>query len=342
MNLPPAELPSISLPPVVLILGPTASGKSELAHRLCEALGPDKAGIVNLDILQVYRGLEIGTGKPDIVERERYHYLNIDLAEPLERMDTEIFVRSAWDQVHSLAAAGKRAFVVGGSGLPSRAFLSGLDVLPAADDALRTRLRGIAAERGWPWLHARLACIDPKRASEIHGNDRTRIERALELFILTGEAPSALYARNSIRKAAMPQPATSHAQVKVVRFEPDPAWLKGRISSRVSRMLGAGWIAEVVALADRYGFAALVEAQSMRAIGYREILDAVHAGGSAAEGGGLGTIDPAELADFISTRTWQYARRQLNWNAGERVDLLLRPEDAMALDAALPAILAWI
>ncbi len=311
----------------VFVIGPTASGKTALAHALAERF-PSLA-CVNLDAFQFYRGVSAGTAKPSRQEIARYEYALIDFLEAPDRIDARDYGERAAAVCGELFACGRVPLCVGGSGLYLRSLLHGLDDLPSADAALRAHLRAEALAQGWPALHARLAQVDPVRAAELHPNDATRIERALEIHALTGVPMSTLRER-TVSLAKQP----TRMDAFVVRVEPRADWLKERISRRTCVLVGPAWRDEVASLRAAHG-AALREFQSMRAIGYPLILDALE---------GARTWDEEALAADIATLTWRYARRQLTWNRKELAQVIWDPAggDFRKIESAVAGFLAQV
>jgi tRNA dimethylallyltransferase len=288
----------------VIVIGPTASGKSALAHKLCDHFrtkGFLASALVNLDAFQFYRGLDIGTAKPTREEIEKYDYHCVDILNPEDRIDAQEYARLAGVACENILGQGGVPVCVGGSGLYLRAFLHGLDKLPEADEGLRHFLRLRAKKTGWPDMHRWLQAIDAARAMEIHPNDSVRIERALEIFFLTGKPPSESY-----RKSAVLQKQPCLFNAFVVHVDAPDAVLRSRIEARTPVMLAAGWVSEVTRLFKQYGDS-LSSFQSMKAIGYREILSHLQR--------------PTETEEIlgvnIAVKTWQYAKRQRTWNAKE-------------------------
>ncbi len=289
--------------PAVIVIGPTASGKTALAHSLCDAWRATGrvSELVNLDAFQFYRGLDIGTAKPKPHDILRYNYHLVDVLKPDDRMDAQEYARRARAACEDIAMRDGLPICVGGSGLYLRAFLHGLDDLPQADEGLRSFLRLKAQKRGWPGMHRWLQALDPARARELHPNDSVRIERAIEIFFLTGKPPSESY-----RRSGNLQDQECLFPAHVIHVDATDALLRERIEARTPTMLQEGWIEEVEKLCTVYG-ESLLSFQSMKAIGYRDVVDYLKA--------------PPEnrtaLAVKIALRTWQYARRQRTWNAKE-------------------------
>jgi tRNA dimethylallyltransferase len=282
-------------PRIVVIVGPTASGKTALALELVSAVrerGGD-AEIVSADSQQVYRGMDIGTAKAAHAERARVAHHLIDVVSPSEEMTAARFVALADAAIAGIAARGHHPIVAGGTGLYVRALLHGLFEGPPADAALRARLE----REGAAALHARLSQVDPVAAARIDAGDLRRIVRALEVFELTGTPISAHQRAHDIRRAPRRYPA------RVVGLDPPRAELRRRIDERVQAMLAGGLIEET------RGLAAAGHDLSRRAfdaIGYREVR--AHLSGELAR---------EALAPAIAAATRRFARRQLAWFRSE-------------------------
>ena len=306
------DTPRPALPCSVFVIGPTASGKTALAHALADAL--PKLALVNLDAFSFYRGVSTGTAKPTPEEIVRYDYRLVDFLDPPDRFDAQKYAALARAEMENLAVCGRVPLCVGGSGLYLRALLHGLDELPPANAALREGLRAEAADKGWPALHARLAECDPVRAAELHPNDATRIERALEVFALSGRPMSE-------QRRAGPLDVRDRNEF-VAQVDPDGAWLRERIERRTRALVGEDWRAEVESLWTTYGDG-LETFQSMQAIGYSQMIAAA----KAARTQDGRAVDFAALSEEIALRTWQYARRQKTWNRKENYDARFRPPE---------------
>jgi tRNA dimethylallyltransferase len=259
-------------------VGPTASGKSRASIPVARALG---AEIVSLDSMLLYRGLDIGTDKPKDLAGVPHHL--IDLLEPEERFDVRRYLDLADEAIAGIRARGRRALVVGGTGLYLMALLKGIFPGPPRDAELRARLALVDA----PELHRRLAAVDPDTAARLHPRDRRRITRALEVYGATGHSLRALQTQF---EGPDRYPAIV-AGLAVPRAE-----LARRIRERVAAMWAAGLVEEVCRLADRLGPTAA------QAVGYKEILGVVH-----------GEHDLAEARRLIERNTLRLARRQATW-----------------------------
>jgi tRNA dimethylallyltransferase len=284
-------MPERERPPIVVVTGPTASGKSAVALALAERFGGE---ILNADSMQVYRGLDIGTAKPGPTERARVPHHGFDLVEPDEQYDAARYAEDGARAIAAIHARGRPAFVVGGSGLYIRALLEGLSVGVGRDPELRRALEAEderARAAGDPErLHRRLAEIDPTSAAVLHPNDRVRLVRALEVYARTGRAPS-LVQRGACR--------TPRWRTLQLALDPGREVLDVRIDRRCEAMVAGGLLQEVRGLRERgYG----PELPSMRAIGYRHLQPVIE---------GRDTL--ASVLGAMQRDTRQFARRQRTW-----------------------------
>lgn len=274
----------------VFLLGPTASGKTAVALALAERFACE---IVSVDSAQVYRGLDIGTAKPDAQERARVPHHLIDIVAPTEAYSAGRFRDDALRLVREIHDRGRLPVLAGGTMLYFSALTRGLADLPRADPALRAEIESRAAEVGWPALHAQLRLVDADSAARIEPTDAQRIQRALEVHRLAGRALSALQAE----RHAVALPFTPLR----ISLEPsDRAALHERIARRFRAMLDAGLMDEVVRLRERYALHAGLP--SMRAVGYRQVWQTLE-----------GEQPPDTLAARGIAATRQLAKRQLTW-----------------------------
>lgn len=280
----------MTLPPAILLMGPTASGKTALAMELVDRFPLE---IVSVDSAQVFKDMDIGTAKPDRATLARYPHRLIDLITPEERYSAARFRKDALRAMAEITARGKVPLLAGGTMLYFKALREGLADLPQADAALRTAIDADAQARGWPALHAELARHDPETAARLAPTDAQRIQRALEVVRLTGEPLGALYARQ--RAAAPP-----YRLLSLALLPSDRAVLHERIARRFDEMLAAGFVAEVEALRARYRLDAGMP--SMRSVGYRQVWEMLE-----------GRLPAAELRDRGIFATRQFAKRQLTW-----------------------------
>ena len=276
---------------VIALMGPTASGKSNCALALARHLPIE---IISVDSAQVYRGMDIGTAKPSPDEQRAVTHHLIDCVEPTEAYSAARFVLDADKAIDAICARGHVPVLAGGTMLYFKALREGLSSLPAADPAVRAELESEARQIGWPALHARLQSIDPTTAARLDPNDAQRIQRALEICLLSGEPMSQLIART--RPVA---PRRDH-WLQMALVPSDRAALHARIAARFDRMLAHGLVAELAALRERHVLNA--DLPAMRSVGYRQAW--LHLEGA---------IDRAELRERGIHATRQLAKRQLTW-----------------------------
>jgi tRNA dimethylallyltransferase len=283
-------------------MGPTAVGKTELAMRVTDALAADGVGVdlISVDAVQVYRGLNIGSAKPDVHTLQRYPHALIDVRSPLQTYDAWQFCQDALRLLRHARARRRIPLLVGGSMFYFNALLHGLDALPAADGSLREDLQQRAAEQGWPALHAALSRRDPAAAARINVNDAQRIARALEITLQAGGEESDRCAPSSSAHTL----DQDWLPVKFVLHDLQRDALHLRIHRRTRQMLESGLLDEIRALAEQYDLQTLPA--SMRAVGYRQAWEVRNE--SLAESG---------LADIITAATRQLAKRQLTWLRNE-------------------------
>ena len=280
------------MPRALALLGPTASGKSSLAADLAARLPVE---IVSMDSAQVYRGMDIGTAKPSVAERSRVPHHLIDVVDPDQAYSTGRWREEAISRSQEILGRKRIPLLVGGTMLYYRALVGGLDTLPQANPSVRKNLDEEAARRGWPALHAELAGVDPRSAQRISPGDSQRIQRALEVWRLTGKPLSALH---GAAKSELPFRLKAFALVPRDRAE-----LHRRIAARFAAMLQAGLVDEVKALRRNYRLTPSMP--SMRAVGYRQVWQYLE-----------GDIDAAALAEHAVAATRQLAKRQLTWLRG--------------------------
>jgi tRNA dimethylallyltransferase len=267
---------------LLCIMGPTASGKTGLAIELAEALGGE---LISVDSALVYRGLDIGSAKPD------YPHHLVDICEPDEVFSAARFVDEARRSIAAVRERGRRPILVGGTMLYYRALLGGLAPMPAADAALRETLEARAAREGWPALHVELARLDPEAAARIHPNHSQRLLRALEVCLLTGRTLTDVH-------AATPTPAVDAVCLAIAPAE--RRVLHERIDRRLDAMLDAGFLEEVRGLHGRPGLHAGLPA--LRSVGYRQLWAHLD-----------GLCDLPTAIEQARAATRQLAKRQFTW-----------------------------
>lgn len=282
---------SASLPPAILLMGPTASGKTALAIELVER-GPFE--IVSVDSGMVYRDMDIGTAKPDAATLARAPHRLIDIRDPADAYSAADFRRDALQEMAAITAAGKIPLLTGGTMLYFKILLEGLAAMPEADPDVRARLDAEAAEMGWPALHARLAEVDPVAAARLKPNDSQRLQRALEVWELTGKPLSQWHAEQ-----APPEPPPFRL-IQLAVSPPDRSILHERIERRFDLMLEQGLVDEVARLRARPELHA--DLPSMRAVGYAQVWSHLD-----------GNIDAAEMRLRGIYATRQLAKRQFTW-----------------------------
>lgn len=286
-------MPPVSASPVLVLLGPTASGKTAAVARIARALPVE---LVSVDSALVFRDMDIGTAKPTPEERALCPHHLIDIVSPHEAYSAARFAAAARTLIAAIQARGNIPLLAGGTMLYIKALRDGLSDLPEADAALRADIDRRAAEQGWPALHAELAARDPDAAFRLKPNDAQRIQRALEIVMLTGRPLAESYARREIDAPLPP--------MTVLSLEPsDRAWLHRRIEQRFDAMLTQGLVDEVRRLRENYVLDAGMP--SMRCVGYRQTWEMLD-----------GLWPPEQLAERGIAATRQLAKRQITWLRG--------------------------
>jgi tRNA dimethylallyltransferase len=293
------------------LLGPTASGKSRLALELAARLPLE---IVSVDSAQVYRGMDVGTAKPSREERGRVAHHLIDVIDPDERYSAGQFRSDAIRAVEDVLSRKRIPLLVGGTMLYYRALAAGLDELPVADPETRRKIDEEAARHGWAALHAELAKVDPQAARRIRPGDSQRIQRALEVWRLSGKTISSL---QTAKPAPLPFALKAFSIIPADRAE-----LHRRIAARFDAILRAGLIDEVKSLRERYALNA--DSPSMRCVGYRQAWAHLE-----------GEYDTAEMREKAIAATRQLAKRQMTWLRALREVQPLPDASAAALAALL-------
>jgi tRNA dimethylallyltransferase len=300
----------------ILLMGPTASGKTDLAIDLCTRFPCD---VVSVDSALVYRGMDIGTAKPDEETLARTPHRLIDIRDPEDSYSAGEFVRDAYRDMDIILAAGRIPLLVGGTMMYFRALTEGIARLPGASEELRQAIDAEAEQRGWPALHEQLREVDPDLAARIKPNDRQRIQRALEVYRSSGK-PLSVWQQDSA-------PARDDiGYVKIgLNIEPRSV-LHERIARRLDIMIDAGFVDEVRELRQRPGLGP--DHPSMRAVGYRQFWKYLD-----------GEYDASEARDRALFATRQLAKRQITWLRSEKDIFLADPLDPGAIDA-ISAMLA--
>lgn len=274
-------------------MGPTASGKTGVALELAQRF---PVALVNVDSAQIYRGMDIGTAKPDEATRRRFPHRLMDILDPAERYSAAQFREDALREMAEITAMGRVPLLVGGTGLYFRTLEHGLSELPKADAEVRAAIDAEAAECGWPAMHAKLAAVDPESAARISPNDPQRIQRALEVFRLTGITLSEHW------RASEREPFPWRL-LKLALAPPRPE-LHRRIEARFRQMMAEGFLEEVARLRDRGDLD--LSLPSMRSVGYRQLWE--HLSGEC-------DLEEAVRRAVVASR--RYAKRQMTWFRGE-------------------------
>ncbi len=295
---------STDAPLAICIMGPTATGKTELALRIAEALPAD---LISVDSAMVYRGLDIGSAKPDALTLQQYPHRLIDILDPAEAYSAGQFCEHALAEMRAITAAGRLPVLVGGTMLYFNALQNGIAGLPDADPVVRARLDAEATEHGLARLHARLARLDPAAAERIHPNDPQRIQRALEVYEITGKTLTVLHAEQAQKKLP-------YRLLKIALMPPgDRAGLRQVIAARFDTMLVAGLIDEVRGLYRRGDLSP--ELPAIRAVGYRQVWAYL-----------AGDYDYPSMREKAIIATAQLAKRQMTWLRKEPECNFIAPE----------------
>lgn len=305
---------SASSPFAICLMGPTACGKTELALCLAQTLPVE---IISVDSALVYRGMDIGTAKPDLEQRARVPHHLIDILDPTQSYSAARFRVDALRCMAQITARGRLPLLVGGTMLYFKALKEGLDPLPQADPHLRAQIDERAAKFGWPALHAELARLDPSTAARLQPTDAQRIQRALEVCLTSGRPMSELLGR---ARGALP-----YRLLEVALLPSDRSVLHRRIAERFDAMLAAGFLDEVRKLRATYPLHP--DLPSMRCVGYRQAWDHLE-----------GKTDAATFRARAIAATRQLAKRQITWLKswqGAEVFDCLRPD-------LYAAVVKWI
>lgn len=290
MSLPPAS----ALPPAILLMGPTASGKTAAAMHLADRFPVE---LISVDSAQVFVDMDVGTAKPDAATLARYPHRLIDLITPEQSYSTARFRSDALAAMAEITAAGRVPLLVGGTMLYFRTLLQGLADLPQANAEIRAELDAQAAVHGWPALHARLAGLDPSTAARLHPTDSQRIQRALEICLSSGRPMSELLAEAQAEREAQKPP---YAFLQLALLPSERSVLHRRIETRFDDMLRDGLEDEVSRLRAKY--ALHLGLPSMRCVGYRQVWEAQE-----------GSYGRQEMRDRGVFATRQLAKRQITW-----------------------------
>jgi tRNA dimethylallyltransferase len=293
-------------------MGPTASGKTDVAISLCKRFPFD---VISVDSALVYRGMDVGTAKPDRRTLERVPHRLIDIRDPEEPYSAGEFVRDARAEMEAIFRSGRVPLLVGGTMMYFRALTEGIAELPSADGEIRDSIDADAANLGWPALHARLEKFDPEAAARINPNDSQRIQRALEVYMASGRTISSLQ-----RTAAEEARDDRIRYVKIGLLIEPRSILHERIRQRLDSMLEQGFLAEMRALMNRPGLRR--DSPAMRSVGYRQFWAHLE-----------GECSPDEALHKALAATRQLAKRQHTWLRSEDDLALVDPLETGAIDA---------
>ena len=319
-----------ALPFYLCLAGPTASGKTAAALAIAQE---HPCEIISVDSALVYRGMDIGTAKPSAAELSRVPHHLIDIRDPLHAYSAAEFVRDAQRLIVEITARGKLPLLVGGTMLYFKALFDGLDDMPAANPAIRLALEQEAAEKGWPALHAELATLDPTTAARLAPADSQRIQRALEVYRISGlplsHFHSARFATQTIAGCAHPTGAGA-----LISLEPEQrTWLHERIAQRFDAMVEHGLVDEVRRLHARGDLHP--DLPSMRCVGYRQVWEAMEAH---AASGSTAPLPMEKLRELGIIATRQLAKRQITWLRSMPQRHIVVADRSDALEAVLAQV----
>ncbi len=302
-------------PKIIVIAGPTASGKTALAVDLALSLGGE---VINADSMQVYRFMDVGTAKPNLEERRGILHHLLDVVDPDEDFNAAAYRQLALPLAKKICAGNNPCFIVGGTGLYIRSLLGGLVELPPSDPSIRSRLNAQCDREGSPKLHERLAALDPERARSIHPNDRVRIVRALEIIQQTDHPSSELLKRHQFKDQDF--------QALKFFLHMEKEKLYDRINRRSEKMIACGLLEETKGLLKRgYG----LHLKPMTAIGYRHALNHLQ-----------GKWSLEETTTALKRDTRRYAKRQRTWFKAEPGMIPIDPLDRAPVEKRIRAFLA--
>lgn len=286
-----AKINTTLLPPAIMLLGPTASGKTDLALRLADQFPVD---IISVDSALVFKDMDIGTAKPNADILKRYPHALVDILTPEQTYSAARFREDALAAMANSTSRGRIPLLVGGTMLYIKALLEGLSDLPQANSQLRSDINTRALQHGWPAIHQELEKLDPLTAARLAPNDSQRIQRALEICLLSGRPASELYSEQ--QKKAAPD----YRFLPLALLPSDRSWLHERIALRLKLMLEQRLIEEVEALRFKYSLNA--DLPSMRCVGYRQVWEMLE-----------GILPAKELEERCIYATRQLAKRQITW-----------------------------
>ena len=306
-------------PPVIFLMGPTASGKTALSIQLAQQLN---AEIISVDSALVFKGMDIGTAKPTLEERAGIAHHLIDILDPSESFSAGAFRARALELMANITARGKLPLLVGGTMLYFNSLFYGLAKLPTANAELREQLDAEARLIGKAAMHAKLQVIDPVAAARIHPNDPQRVQRALEVYALSGKSMTQLHEQAKAEEIP-------YQKIKLIIAPRDRGVLHRKIAQRFKLMLQQGFVEEVEALYSRGDLS--VQMPSMRAVGYRQVWSYL-----------AGEINAEEMQELGIIATRQLAKRQFTWLRRETDAQTFYTEDMHVFERAFEAVVQCI
>ncbi|MEL7186968.1 MAG: tRNA (adenosine(37)-N6)-dimethylallyltransferase MiaA [Pseudomonadota bacterium] len=303
-----------------LLMGPTASGKTDIAIELCKRFPCD---IISVDSALVYRGMDIGTAKPDAETLQSAPHQLVDIRDPEESYSAGEFVRDAESAIRKSFANDRIPLLAGGTMMYFRALTEGIADLPAADETARAAIDAEAAKLGWPSMHAQLETVDPDTAARLDPNDKQRIQRALEVYRVSGKPISEWHTN------AASESKRDYSFAKIgLNIEPR-ALLHERIAERLDLMIAAGFEQEMRTLRARPGLSG--DSTAMRSVGYRQFWRYLD-----------GDYDAAEARDRALFATRQLAKRQITWLRSEKDVFLINPLEGNAIATITPYLIDFL
>ena len=295
-----SQIASSSKPLVIFLMGPTASGKTDLAMRLQDELNGE---IISVDSALIYKGMDIGSAKPTQAELAKYPHHLVDILDPSERYNAADFRCDALRLMQDISARGKVPILVGGTMMYFKVLIEGMGDLPSASPVVRAEIDAIAAEHGWAYVHSELAKVDPESANRINPNDPQRLQRALEVYRLSGETMTEFRRKEALIKSATPLNDFPYNVIQFALAPEDRAVLHKRIETRFIAMCDNGFQGEVLQLKNRGDLH--LDLASMRCVGYRQMWQYLD-----------GEYDYDEMLFKGVVATRQLAKRQLTWLRG--------------------------
>lgn len=290
--------------PIFCLMGPTASGKTQLAFELLQHYPFE---LISVDSAMIYREMDIGTAKPTIDELKKAPHHLINIIDPIDSYSAAQFCSDALALSQEIHLRGNIPLLVGGTMMYFNALQQGMTALPEADQRLRQDIEAEAKRDGWDALHQKLMQVDPVAAARIHAHDRQRIGRALEVYYLTGTSLTSMRAEQKVGQ--------DKRFINLILFPNNRPWLHGRIAQRFGAMLAAGFVEEVKALCARWELTP--ELPSMRCVGYRQAMDFL-----------AGVYEHSEFREKGIAATRQLAKRQLTWLRSWERGLFFDPEES--------------